>query len=76
MYRGGEKVLTLLELSDEEARALRVALEEHLHVVRTEFASTETRHFKERLRNTLDVLERVAARLETHGSTRANATTP
>jgi len=25
-------VLTLLELSDEEARALRVALEEHLHV--------------------------------------------
>jgi hypothetical protein len=69
-------VLTLLELSDEEARALRVALEEHLHVVRTEYASTETRHFKARLRHTLDVLEAVAARLAAHGPAGANATTP
>jgi len=69
-------VLTLLELSDEEARALRVALEEHLHRLRTELASTETRHFKERLRHTLDVLEPLAARLAAHHATGANATTP
>ena len=68
-------MLTLLELSDEEARALRVALDEHLHSLRTELASAETRHFKERLRHTLDVLEPVAARLTAHHPT-ANATTP
>jgi (p)ppGpp synthase/HD superfamily hydrolase len=69
-------VLTLLELSDEEARALRVALEEHLHTLRTELASTETRQFKALLRHTLDVLEPVAARLGVGQPAGANAVTP
>jgi hypothetical protein len=69
-------VLTLLELTDEETRALHVALEEHLHQLRTELASADTRHFKERLRHTLDVLEPVAARLGARHPAGANATTP
>ena len=54
----------LLELSDEEARELRIALETHLHGLRTEYASTETRRFKARLLETLNLLEGVAARLD------------
>jgi hypothetical protein len=65
-------VAILLELSDEEARELRIALDEHLHGLRTEFASTEARRFRARLLETMDLLESVAARL---GGTGANATT-
>jgi hypothetical protein len=58
----------LLELSDEEARELRIALEEHLHGLRTEYASTEARRFKARLLETMDLLEAVAARLAGGGA--------
>jgi hypothetical protein len=68
-------VLTLLELSDEEARALRIALDAQLHSLRTELASTETQVFRARLRATLDTLEAVAARLAAQGPMGANATT-
>ena len=56
-------VATILELSDEEARALRIALDEHLHGLRTEYASTEIREFKARLLETLNVIEEISARL-------------
>jgi hypothetical protein len=68
-------VLTLLELSDEEARTLRIALDAQLHGLRTELASTETLEFRARLRATLDTLEAVAARLAAQGPMGANATT-
>ena len=55
----------LLELTDDEARELRIALDAQLHGLRVEYAATEAHRFKERLRRTLDRLESVAARLAT-----------
>ena len=52
-----------LELTDEEARALGVALELHLHGVRTELASADDRAYKNSLRQQLEVLEGIAGRL-------------
>jgi hypothetical protein len=52
-----------LELTDEEARALGGALELHLHGVRTELASADDRAYKNSLRQQLEVLEAIAARL-------------
>ncbi|HXI55286.1 MAG TPA: hypothetical protein VNO55_04475 [Polyangia bacterium] len=52
-----------LQLTDEEARALGVALELHLHGVRTELASADDREYKNSLRQQLEVLEAIAGRL-------------
>jgi hypothetical protein len=53
-----------LELDDEDIRELSIALDEHLRILRAELADAETRHFKLRLRRTLDRLEMIAARLK------------
>jgi hypothetical protein len=52
-----------LELTDEEAGALGTALELHLHGVRTELAAADDRAFKDSLRQQLEMLEGIAARL-------------
>ena len=52
-----------LDLDNDESRELSIALDEHLRVLRRELADAETRHFKLRLRRTLDQLEKIAARL-------------
>jgi len=53
----------LLDLSDDEARELRIALDSQLHGLRVEYVAAETRGFKARLRQTLDHLESISARL-------------
>jgi len=53
-----------LDLDNEESNELSIALDEHLRVLRRELADAETRHFKLRLRRTLDRLEKIAARLK------------
>ena len=53
----------LLDLTEDEARELRIALDAQLHGLRVEFAATEARRFKARLRKTLDHLESISARL-------------
>jgi hypothetical protein len=55
--------VTRLDMSDEEAVELRTALNVHLHEMRTELTATEAREYKADLRNRLERLERVAARL-------------
>jgi hypothetical protein len=54
----------LLDLSDEEARDLGTALTEQLHILRAELSAADNRKFKHDLRERLDRLERIAARLE------------
>jgi hypothetical protein len=54
----------LLELSDDEARDLGTALTEQLHILRAELSAADIRRFKHDLRERLDRLERIAARLE------------
>jgi len=53
----------LLDLTDDEARELRIALDAQLHGLRVEYVAAETRGFKARLRQTLDHLESISARL-------------
>jgi hypothetical protein len=54
----------LLELSDDEARDLGTALTEQLHILRAELSAADIRRFKHDLRERLDRLERIAARLQ------------
>ena len=54
----------LLDLSDDEARDLATALTEQLHILRAELSAADIRRFKHDLRERLDRLERIAARLE------------
>jgi hypothetical protein len=53
-----------LELSDDEAHELATALTAQLHVLRAELSRADIRHYKHDLRERLDRLEKVAARLE------------
>jgi hypothetical protein len=52
-----------LDLSEDEVRELRIALDAQLHGLRVEYAAAEARRFKARLRRTLDHLEAISARL-------------
>jgi hypothetical protein len=52
-----------LKLDTREANDLLIALEEHLHGLRVELASADSREFRDQLRGRLDRLEAIAARL-------------
>jgi hypothetical protein len=52
-----------LDLTDEEARELGNALTAQLHSMRVELSAAEVRQFKHDLRERLERLEQVAARL-------------
>jgi hypothetical protein len=52
-----------LDLTDEEARELSDALTAQLHSMRVELSAAEIRQFKHDLRERLDRLEQIAARL-------------
>ena len=52
-----------LDLTDDEARELGNALTAQLHTMRFELSAAEVRQFKHDLRERLDRLEQVAARL-------------
>jgi hypothetical protein len=52
-----------LDLSDDEARELDAALTAQLHILRAELSKADIRHYKHDLRDRLDRLEQVAARL-------------
>ena len=52
-----------LDLTDDEARELGNALTAQLHSMRVELSAAEVRQFKHDLRERLDLLEQVAARL-------------
>lgn len=52
-----------LELSPEEVRELRQALEDHLHSLRVELAGADLREFKAELRHRIERLEAISARL-------------
>ena len=58
-----------LEISDDEARDLGTALTAQLHVLRAELNAAEIRQFKHHLRERLDRLERIAARIEREAGT-------
>ncbi len=58
-----------LDLSDDEASVLGTALTAQLHVLRAELNAAEIRQFKHDLRERLDRLERIAARLEREAGT-------
>jgi len=53
-----------LELSDDEAHELETALTAQLHILRAELSKADIRHYKHDLRERLDRLEQIAARLE------------
>ena len=53
-----------LELDDAEAEDLRRALSVHLVELRAELAAADAREYRAELREELDRLERIAARLE------------
>lgn len=53
-----------LELTEQEARELRSALEIRLIEMRGELAVTDDRHYRADLRATLEHLETVAARMD------------
>jgi len=53
-----------LELSEDEVRELATALTAQLHVLRAELNKADIRHYKHDLRERLDRLELIAARLE------------
>jgi hypothetical protein len=52
-----------LDLTDEEARELGSALDAQLHGLRVELSAADIREYKHELRERLDLLERIAARL-------------
>jgi hypothetical protein len=52
-----------LDLTDDEARELSEALTAQLHSLRFELNAADARQFKHDLRERLDHLERIAARL-------------
>jgi hypothetical protein len=53
-----------LDLDDEEVQELKSALSVHLIELRAELAIADAREYKAGLRQQLDRLERIAARLE------------
>jgi hypothetical protein len=53
-----------LDLDNEEAQELRSALSVHLIELRAELAVADAREYRAQLRDQLDRLERIAARLE------------
>jgi hypothetical protein len=57
--------VTRLELSDDEARELKLALETQVHRLRVELINADARDFKAGLREELTRLERVTERLAT-----------
>jgi hypothetical protein len=52
-----------LDLTDDEARELSSALEAQLHGLRFELSAADNRDYKHELRDRLERLERIAARL-------------
>ena len=52
-----------LDLTDDEARELGSALEAQLHGLRFELSAADSREYKHELRERLERLERIAARL-------------
>jgi hypothetical protein len=61
-------VLLDLKLDAHEASDLLIALEEHLHSLRVELASADSREFRDQLRGRLDRLEAIASRLRPNGA--------
>jgi formiminotetrahydrofolate cyclodeaminase len=53
-----------LELDDGEVSELRSALAVHLHELRAELTAADAREYRAELREQLERLERIAARLE------------
>jgi hypothetical protein len=53
-----------LSLTPEEARDLKLALDVRLHSLRVELTFTDTYEYRSFLRNRLDRLEAIAARLD------------
>jgi hypothetical protein len=53
-----------LEFTDDELRELTLALEEQRHGLMIELTNTDAREFKDRLREQLEKVETLAARLE------------
>ena len=56
--------MPVLSLTNEEARELKLALEVRLHALRVELAWTDTKAYRALVRERLDELEAIAARLE------------
>jgi len=52
-----------LDLTDDEARELGSALDAQLHRLLFELSAADSRDYKHELRERLDLLERIAARL-------------
>lgn len=52
-----------LNLTPEEMRELRQAMEDHLHSLRVELAGSDLREFKTELRHRIERLEAITARL-------------
>jgi hypothetical protein len=65
--------MTRLDLTDEEARELALALKMQLHGLRVELTNADAREFKAALRQRLELLERLTARL---GASAAEPSTP
>ena len=63
LERGGGDIVTRLELTDDEARELKLALETQTHRLRVELINADARDFKAGLREELTRLERVTERL-------------
>ena len=59
--------MPLLRLTTDEAHDLKVALEVRLHELRVELTSTDTLDYRALLRDRLDRLEAISARLEDDG---------
>jgi hypothetical protein len=60
-----------LKLETREANDLLIALEEHLHGLRVELASADSREFRDQLRGRLDRLEAIASRLRPNSGVQA-----
>jgi hypothetical protein len=54
-----------LNLTPDELRELKQALDDHLHSLRVELASADLREFKAELRQRIDRLEAITARVRT-----------
>ena len=59
--------MPLLQLTTDEARDLKVALEVRLHELRVELTSTDTLDYRALLRDRLDRLEAISAHLDDDG---------
>jgi hypothetical protein len=57
----------LLRLTTDEAHELKLALEVRLHALRVELTSTDTLDYRALLRDRLDRLESISARLDEDG---------